>query len=179
MENGQVEQTMMVEKDVNPIWNQQVLLHNPKDQIDHSKGFFFIQIRDFHKNEPIDTLVIPMIEIRPFQTYHFCINSSHIGNPAEVYKVNTSFVLETPFLGQEDKVAAVVLNSTKFSPAPDASFQMVLSLDQKQAQQIYFPISPRDEAGDYSRVKSLMSFIQNQKIFMAPWMNIPPVRTNN
>ena len=119
----------MVERDVNPIWNQQVLLHNPRDALDHRKGFFIIIIRDFHKNEPIDIFTMPMEELKTFQTYHFKIGATHLNNPSESYSVNVSWVLETPFLGQEDSVVAVVLNSAKFNPAPDASFQMILSLD--------------------------------------------------
>lgn len=80
VDSALMEQTLMVEKNENPQWNQQVLFHNPLNQTSYDRGYFVIQIRDFHRTEPIDVICIPMGVMQPYKTYHLEIKAKHKKN---------------------------------------------------------------------------------------------------
>ena len=54
LNNLETIRTVMVERTLDPGWNEQLLFHNPKDVLDHRSGYFIIQIKDFHRATPID-----------------------------------------------------------------------------------------------------------------------------
>ena len=67
MLSSDMEQTVMVEQTTNPNWNQQVLVHNPRHAPESDKGFFVIQLRDFHREAAYDTLYLPMGCFKPLK----------------------------------------------------------------------------------------------------------------
>ena len=76
-------------------------MHNPTHAPDAAAGFFVIQLRDYHRQLPIDTLYIPMNALRPFIPVHLTLSAPHRENPAQEYSVNLSLTLEKAQVGQK------------------------------------------------------------------------------
>lgn len=71
----------MVEQTVHPNWNQQILVHNPRHAPEADKGFFVIQLRDFHRDSAYDTLYLPMEVFKPYIPLHVTFGAAHRENP--------------------------------------------------------------------------------------------------
>ena len=181
LDSALMEQTLMVEKNENPQWNQQVLFHNPMNQTSYDRGFFVIQIRDFNRIEPIDVICIPMSVIQPYKTYHLEIKAKHKKNLSQEYRVLTSITLEVPYYAQEEKMMAVVINSLKFDKIPTMPVQRfcaVLTTNNTSIDKLtHLPIDASESTENNKQVLKFSN--QTAPIFKTTWMNIPPVRTNN
>ena len=66
LSDNNTESTVMVERNINPNWNQQILYHNPKNVLDFKSGYFVMQIKDHYREGVIDQLNIPMKNFKPF-----------------------------------------------------------------------------------------------------------------
>lgn len=54
LSDNNTESTVMVERNINPNWNQQILYHNPKNVLDFKSGYFVMQIKDHYREGVID-----------------------------------------------------------------------------------------------------------------------------
>jgi hypothetical protein len=52
--SNETEQSVLVDKSINPNWNQQILFNNPKNVLDFRSGYFVIQLKDFYRETMID-----------------------------------------------------------------------------------------------------------------------------
>lgn len=107
-----------------------------------------MSLMEIHRDLPYDTLVFPMEHIQPFFPYNITMFNTHKENPTQQYQVHFSFVLETPFLDQEDKAVAVVINSIKTdsnspNPLEDLkTFKFLLQTHNKTASSVSnFPMN--------------------------------------
>jgi hypothetical protein len=67
LNSNETEQSVMVDKNRNPNWNQQILFHNPKNVLDAKSGYFVIQVKDFYREGLIDQINIPMRLFKNFK----------------------------------------------------------------------------------------------------------------
>ena len=173
--SNETEQTVMVDKTVNPNWNQQILFHNPRNVLDYRSGYFVIQIKDFYREGLIDQLNIPMRAMQPYYPVHLEIQAPHRENSSQTYKLFLSVVLEVPQSTLNDRVVAVVVNSARFDP-PNVSNVSAFSFmlgnnDFSPGRAPYLPVNPR---GTEAEVERFFALAQEMVIFQSPWQPIPP-----
>lgn len=175
--------TIMVENTTEPSWNQQLLLHNPLDVLDHSAGFFIIKIMDFHRNTPINQAVIPMGVFVPFRAAPIRLSGPHASNPTQHWYVKLDVVLEVPIRGSgtDDRLVVLPIKWAKFDPSPPPNvkaFSLVLASGEFNLTNEY-PFLVMEAGDTAASVESVFAF-HNQLEFglqQSPWQFIPPSST--
>ncbi len=96
------------------MWNQLVLLHNPKNSFDTKNGFLIIQIKNVDRQFPVSQTSIPMRYLIPYRSVPIRIEGTNKENKSSQFFVLLDITLEVPITAADDDIVAVPLNWVQF-----------------------------------------------------------------
>mgnify|MGYP007058511369 CR=1 FL=1 len=186
--DGNKVMSVMVENNQYPDFNQQLLLHNPKEVNDVS-GFFWIIIKDKNRQDDpkLGVIKIALDNIKPYHPIFFetKLNPSgqaqgQDGDPTQDCIFQFSLCLEKPIQSQIDSLCYVAVKGTHFQPLPSNVKRFSLALTTNQVD-FELPIRILDMS-NYE--ESLAQIIRdhresNRSSFISQWIRTTPDPVEN
>ena len=169
-----------------PDFNQQLLLHNPKEVIDIS-GFLWIVVMDRNRQDlrKLGTIKVPLDSLKPFQPLQLSAKlpnpDGKIGDdPSTDCIFQLDICLEKPIMGQVDQLCYSVINWVQFDPLPSNVKRFCLALVCGDSAQFEIPWHKYD-CEDPTSMTRVMEAHRNaaRSCFISPWMRTTPDAVEN
>ena len=169
-----------------PDFNQQLLLHNPKEVIDIS-GFLWIVVMDRNRQDlrKLGTIKVPLDSLKPFQPLQLSAKlpnpDGKIGDdPSTDCIFQLDICLEKPIMGQVDQLCYSVINWVQFDPLPSNVKRFCLALVCGDSAQFEIPWHKYD-CEDPTSMTRVMEAHRNaaKSCFISPWMRTTPDAVEN
>jgi len=175
--------SVLIENNQFPDFNQQLLLHNPKEVSDVS-GFFWLTIKDKNRQDDPKIAVIKLAldNLKPF--HPVAISARLPGGPeedsAQEFAFKFSLVLEKPIQSQVDQLCYVTIKGAHFQPLPSNVKRFALALTTNSAD-FELPARTLDMSDQEQQLREILAEHRgaDRTTFISQWMRTTPDPVEN